>query len=94
MPAKDSKAQSTDNGFSLISDEKLLALYAALLKCRMISRRTGEREPSIAAAVGVAIDLHSGDSLSASGAGAIARFVKFRFAKGVSLAGRHPRYRL
>jgi hypothetical protein len=84
MPAKNTKTQSTDIGFSLISDEKLLALYAALLKCRMISRRT-RSEASLAVSVGVAIDLLPGDSLAASGAGAITRFVKSRFAEGDSL---------
>jgi TPP-dependent pyruvate/acetoin dehydrogenase alpha subunit len=80
MPAKDTTAQPSDHVFSLISDEKLLALYAALLKCRMISRRMGsghaQREASIAAAVGVAIDLLAGDTLAASGSGTFARFVK------------------
>ena len=78
MPIKKPKAPPTDNGFSLISNEKLLALYAALLKCRMISRRLGaghkRREAALAAAVGVAIDLLGRDTLAASGSGALARF--------------------
>ena len=85
MPAKKLQQQSIDNGFSLISDDKLLALYAALLKCRTLSRRLGQREFSIAAAVGVAIDLLAGDTLATSGAGSITRFVKSRFGAGASL---------
>jgi len=89
MPAKDTKTPLTDNGFSLISDEKLLALYAALLKCRMLARRMGTRgkqsESSLAVAVGVAIDLLAGDALATSGAGSIARFVKSRFAAEAAL---------
>lgn len=84
MPAKDTKAQSIDNGFSLISDDKLLALYAALLKCRALSRRMGERETPIAAAVGVASHLLGGDTLAASGAGAIVRLVKSGFSESRS----------
>jgi hypothetical protein len=84
MPTKDSKPNSIHNGFSLISNEKLLALYAALLKCRMLSRRMGrghaQREASIAAAVGAAVDLLPRDRLAASGSGVLARF-----AKGTSL---------
>ncbi len=30
---------AANNGFSLISDEKLLAIYAAMLKCRMVEDR-------------------------------------------------------
>lgn len=77
MPAKHPTPQLADNGFSLISDEKLLALYAALLKCRMLGRRMRRPdETSIAAAVGVATDLLPGDTLSVSGADPGPRFVK------------------
>jgi TPP-dependent pyruvate/acetoin dehydrogenase alpha subunit len=49
---------SEKNGFSLISDSKLLALYAAMVKCRMIAeraallRRRGEVREEIAAPMG------------------------------------------
>lgn len=80
MPAKNVKAQSTEKAFSLISDEKLHAMYAALLKCRALSRRlsSGRKQSgtSIAAAVGAAIGLLPGDTLEAVGPDAIARFVK------------------
>lgn len=89
MPAKEPQAPPADNGFSLISNDKLLALYAALLKCRMISRRLGsghaQREASLAAAVGVAVDLRARDSLAASGTGALARFSKSNLSGGASL---------
>jgi TPP-dependent pyruvate/acetoin dehydrogenase alpha subunit len=68
---------SGENGFSLIPDEKLLRLYAALLKCRMIEEYAGallkksriSASPSSmygheASAVGVAIDLLAGDTLA------------------------------
>ncbi len=57
---------AANNGFSLISDEKLLAIYAAMLKCRMIEDRArvllnmnnlsgnaGAGQEAIAAAVGI-----------------------------------------
>ena len=34
-----SPVPTAKNGFSLISDEKLLALYATMLKCRMLQER-------------------------------------------------------
>ena len=80
MPAKNSKAQPAEKSFSLISDEKLLAMYAALLKCRTLSRRIrGSRkraEASIAPAVAVTIETLPGDTLKASGPDVLARFVK------------------
>jgi TPP-dependent pyruvate/acetoin dehydrogenase alpha subunit len=69
-------ASAADNGFSLISNEKLHGLYAAMLKCRMLAERShvlfkqnkvsgkqfaAGRE---AAAVGVAIDLHPEDTIA------------------------------
>jgi TPP-dependent pyruvate/acetoin dehydrogenase alpha subunit len=36
---KQSPAPAAQNGFSLISDEKLLAIYATMLKCRLLEER-------------------------------------------------------
>lgn len=80
MPAKESKASSAPKSFSLVFDEKLLAMYAALLKCRALSRRieSGRKQAqaSIAAVVAVSIDLLPADTLSANGSYVLARFVK------------------
>lgn len=84
---------STHNGFSLISDEKLLELYATMLKCRMLYERIGERgkgdragrgfatDEKIAAIAGTLIDLQSRDALAPSQGGFVPCFVK-----GVPLA--------
>jgi TPP-dependent pyruvate/acetoin dehydrogenase alpha subunit len=85
---------STHNGFSLISNEKLLEIYSVMLRCRMLEERVhafskqskGAAKPSgasvhIAAIAGAAIDLVSGDTLAPS-QGALAPC----FAKGMSLA--------
>jgi TPP-dependent pyruvate/acetoin dehydrogenase alpha subunit len=69
--------QPAQNGFSLISNGKLLALYSTMLKCRMIQGRirilfrqnnfTGNHSPAVgreAAAVGVAIDLAPEDTVA------------------------------
>jgi TPP-dependent pyruvate/acetoin dehydrogenase alpha subunit len=65
------------NGFSLISNEKLLALYTAMLRCRLIEQHSRHlikhNQPSRffasslgreAAAVGVAIDLRRTDRIA------------------------------
>ena len=89
MTKTNRKKQPAQEGFTLISDEKLLALYAALLMCRMIGRKMGARgkqnEASLAAAVAVAMDLLAGDTLAASRAEAMARLVKSRFTNGAAL---------
>jgi TPP-dependent pyruvate/acetoin dehydrogenase alpha subunit len=81
---------STHNGFSLISNEKLLEIYATMLKCRMLEERIhaiskpGKAATSkvhIAAIAGAAIDLLPGDTLAPS-QGAWAPC----FAKGLQLA--------
>ncbi len=75
--------------FSLISDEKLISLYAAMLKCRMLEERAqalfkrgkfpagydsiAGREAAI---VGVTIDLLEEDAIVASGHGLLPDFVK------------------
>ena len=77
MTTKLSQAQPAEKSFSLISDEKLLALYAKLLKCRKLSAHAGfGRKAPIAPAVGIVSDLQAGDTLSANGANQIARFVR------------------
>lgn len=86
---------STHHGSSLISNEKLLELYATMLKCRMIeeciramSKRIGEKAPpaaastSIAALAGVALDLRPEDTLAPFPGGLPGCFVK-----GLPLAG-------
>jgi len=83
-----------NNGFSLISDEKLRQLYARLVKCRMIEERwsilsgrngAGAGQASFlgheAAAVGVAIDLQPEDAIVHS-----SRDIAASFMKGSSLA--------
>jgi len=78
-----------NNGFSLISNEKLLQLYSSLVKCRMIEERVEallERRQLAgrgivakgleAAAVGVAIDLLPEDTVVASAPDFIVNFIK------------------
>lgn len=70
------------DGFSLISNEKLIALYANLLKCRMAGERLGAKKNGAkkkgetgsmrayeAGTVGVAIDLGFDDAICATGHG-------------------------
>ncbi len=76
------------NGFSLISNEKLVQLYVTMLKCSMLEERisnlkrrdpratSGERFSQEAAAVGVGVDLVDGDTLAPSTGGWIHAFVK------------------
>ena len=73
-----SKALAGNHGFSLISDEKLLALYATMLRCRLIAERINAlpaqadfswNENALgqeAALTGVALDLLAGDAVVAS----------------------------
>jgi TPP-dependent pyruvate/acetoin dehydrogenase alpha subunit len=74
---------SLREGFSLISDEKLIALYANLLKCRMIEQRlaNGGAHPNHsssrgdeAGTVGVAIDLNSDDAMCSPDHGIVTGF--------------------
>lgn len=70
---------STHNGFSLISNEKLLEIYSTMLKCRMLDERIhaiakasknaaafAATPVHIAAIAGAAIDLLPGDTLAPS----------------------------
>jgi TPP-dependent pyruvate/acetoin dehydrogenase alpha subunit len=89
---KDRKTELTKDtdgllvGFSLISDEKLIALYTSLLKCRMVEKRLANggdanRNDSSyrgheAGMVGVAIDLNSDDALCSPDHGIVTGFQK------------------
>ena len=81
MKSKDKKQKAVaadpateGEGFSLISNAKLLALYGNLLKCRRLAERAGELGAAKsgfdaalgweAAAAGVAIDLRAEDTLA------------------------------
>ncbi len=75
------------NGFSLISNDKLLQLYTTMLKCRMLEERIrglSERDGSVAihaqvnqeaTVVGVGLDLLVGDTLAPAPRGFIPCFV-------------------
>ena len=80
---------SDKNGFSLISGEKLIALYAAMVQCRMIAERSavwmeqGRIARGLHAAVGheaaiagIAADLMPEDTLSSSHIDLLAAFLK------------------
>jgi pyruvate dehydrogenase E1 component alpha subunit len=77
---------SLQEGFSLISDEKLIALYANLLKCRMVGQRlknggSAQRNDASsrgheAGTVGVAIDLSSDDAMCSPDHGIVTGFQK------------------
>lgn len=79
-----SKKQSAaaGNGFSLISDEKLLALYARMLKCRMLLERvqalvkSGDTVGQEAVTVGAAIDLLPEDTVCSAQDGLMVKFLK------------------
>jgi TPP-dependent pyruvate/acetoin dehydrogenase alpha subunit len=86
-------ALAGSNGFSIISNEKLLQLYATMVKCRMIAERARillEQNNLIsnfdavagqeAVAVGVTLDLLKEDSVAFSQNGVV-----FNFIKGISL---------
>ena len=73
------------NGFSLISNDKLMQIYSTMLRCRMLEERirvlakqNGLTEAYAAksqeaAAVGFGVDLLPGDTLAPSPRGFIAR---------------------
>jgi acetoin:2,6-dichlorophenolindophenol oxidoreductase subunit alpha len=82
-PAAESAAPSQPhNGFSLISNEKLVQLYTAMLKCSMLEERIANAKGRAvelsqeAAAVGVCIDLLKEDTLAPSTGGWMQAFVK------------------
>ena len=79
---------STHNGFSLISDEKLLALYATMLKSRMLQEWIHKRarvdglgrgvaaNEKIGVVAGASIDMQWRDTLAPSHGGFVPCFVK------------------
>lgn len=81
-------APSIQNGFSLISNEKLLQLYASMLKCRMLEERVRslrkksrlQGNPAAvcqeATAVGVILDLGPEDTIAPLPGDVIASFIK------------------
>jgi len=83
-----SRALAGNHGFSLISDEKLFALYASMLRCRMIEERAALfrqqiGSPSNEAAVGqeasivaVGIDLLAEDTVVSAQGDLTAAFIK------------------
>ena len=71
MTATMTEFAAVDQGFSLISNRKLLALYAAIAACRKMAENSGKKtggSQSIrgheAAFVGAAIDLQAGDTVA------------------------------
>jgi len=88
-PERKAKAAPTQEVFSLISNEKLIAIYGAMVKCRMVEQRAamlfqqGKLASDLhassgreATAAAVAIDLVPGDSLILSGGDWLPAFVK------------------
>jgi TPP-dependent pyruvate/acetoin dehydrogenase alpha subunit len=79
-------ADSLHEGFSLISDGKLISLYANLLKCRMVGeclanggsahRNYSSSRGHEAGAVGVAIDLNAEDAICSPDHGIVTGFQK------------------
>jgi TPP-dependent pyruvate/acetoin dehydrogenase alpha subunit len=72
MTNSNSPVVPANDGFSLISRQKLLALYSAMLRCRSIAEQLGSRMKKVnsvlgheAAAVGAAIDLLPHDTVVA-----------------------------
>jgi hypothetical protein len=85
MPSESKKTRKNED-FSLISREKLLTLYAGLLRCRMLEdfvagnlpvRRSGTRTSS-AAAVAVCVDQLPGDEFAAPARDFLPAFVEGR----------------
>lgn len=78
-------ATAPHNGFSLISNEKLLALYSTMLKSRLLAARIATaasgKDPKAAAGseapiAGMCIDLLPGDTLAPGQRGFAASFIK------------------
>jgi TPP-dependent pyruvate/acetoin dehydrogenase alpha subunit len=72
MTNSNSQIAPMNDGFSLISRQKLLTLYSAMLRCRSIAEQLGNRVKNVnsvlgheAAAVGAAIDLLPHDTVVA-----------------------------
>jgi hypothetical protein len=96
-PAVSTAAQPGTNGSPLISNDKLIALYTAMLKCRMLEERMHGEETGAfkgargceAMAAGVAIDLVAGDRVFAADGGLLARFLQKGLSKSVVRGLRH-----
>jgi TPP-dependent pyruvate/acetoin dehydrogenase alpha subunit len=72
MTKSNSQIAPMNDGFSLISRQKLLTLYSAMFRCRSIAEQLGNRVKKVnsilgheAAAVGAAIDLLTNDTVVA-----------------------------
>jgi hypothetical protein len=80
--ARKSSKEPAEHGFTLISREKLLSLYAGLIQCRMLDEalsgsprhKPGREAPAVA----VAIDLLAADSLVAASHDPLPGFIKAR----------------
>jgi TPP-dependent pyruvate/acetoin dehydrogenase alpha subunit len=88
-PERKAKPAPPKETFSLVSNDKLLAIYAAMVKCRMIQQRAamlfqhGKLASDLHASAGreatsaaIAIDLLPGDTLSLSGGDWLPAFVR------------------
>jgi pyruvate dehydrogenase E1 component alpha subunit len=90
-PGKAPASPPGEGGFSLISGQKLIALYAAMLKCRLLERHIrAERLAALprsrgreAVAAGVAAQLHAGDRVYAPDGSLLPGFVHKGSAKAV-----------
>jgi hypothetical protein len=90
-PGASSAAAPGTNGSPLISNDKLVALYTAMLKCRLLEERTGGEKTGRprrargceAVAAGVAIDLVAGDRVFAVDDGLLAGFIWKGLSKSV-----------
>jgi acetoin:2,6-dichlorophenolindophenol oxidoreductase subunit alpha len=90
-PGGSSSAPPGPNGSPLISNEKLVALYTAMLKCRLLEERSGGEKTGRprrargceAVAAGVAIDLVAGDRVFAADDGLLAGFIRKGLSKPV-----------
>jgi pyruvate dehydrogenase E1 component alpha subunit len=81
-------ATPPQNGFSLISNDKLFQIYGTMLKCRMLqacfrtlalqnlSIRQNEKENRVALAAGIVLDMLPGDTLAPSPGDFIPCFVR------------------
>jgi acetoin:2,6-dichlorophenolindophenol oxidoreductase subunit alpha len=90
------ETQANKGGFSLISNEKLIQIYATMVKCRMVQERARARmrERGLkgsgfvstgqeAAFVGAALDLGEEDAIAASQGESMARFLKGEPLEGI-----------
>lgn len=87
-------AQPPHNGFSLISNEKLLQLYRTMLQCRQLQTRIHTTAISEAPIAGLSIDLLPADTLAPGPRGLTASFIKGLPLRAIlAPAGRKPSFR-